>query len=84
MTSGAAPTGRRGWRSDGGDTAFQICLILKGLVGMALRQTPGVARGLLRLTGLDLALPNLGTQSWCRKARKVSIPVADRKGRCTG
>ena len=84
MTSGAAPTGRRGWRTDGGGTAIQTCLTLKGRVGMALRQTTGVARSLLRLTGLDRALPNLGTRSRCRKTRKVSIPVADHKGRCSG
>ncbi|MCA3442234.1 MAG: transposase [Rhodobacter sp.] len=84
MTSGAAPTGRRGWRPDGGDTAFQTCLTLKGRVAMALRQTTGVARGLLRLTGLDRAVPNLSRRSRCGKTRKVGIPVADHKGRCTG
>jgi hypothetical protein len=67
-----------------GHSLSDTCLTLNGLVGMALRQTTGVARSLLRLTGLDRALPNLGTPSRCRKTRKVSIPVADHKGRYTG
>lgn len=64
--------------------AIRTCLTLKGLPGMALRQRAGVARSLLRLTGLDRAVPNLGTPSRCRKTRQVNTPVADHTGRCSG
>jgi hypothetical protein len=39
MTWKAAPTGKRGRQPDYSDAAFQTCLTMKVLFGMALRQT---------------------------------------------
>jgi hypothetical protein len=43
MSWEAAPTGERGRQPDYSDAAFQTCLTMKVLFGMALRQTTGSA-----------------------------------------
>ena len=85
MIWAAAPTGRRGRQRDYGDAAIQTCLTMsegvpetiRGIVsartlfGMALRQTTGFVESLLRLVGLDWAVPFVG-QSFHRKACRSS------------
>ena len=63
MTWEAAPTGKRGRQPDYSDAAIQTCLTMKVLFGMALRQTTGFVESLLRLTGLDWAVPDFSTLS---------------------
>ena len=47
---------------------------MKGLFGMALRQTTGFVESLMRLIGLDWAVPDFSTLSRRQKTLKVSIP----------
>jgi hypothetical protein len=47
---------------------------------MALRQTTGVVESLLRLIGLDWAVPDFGTLSQRQKTRKVNIPCRGSDG----
>mgnify|MGYP006214498483 CR=1 FL=1 len=49
MSWDAAPTGRRGRQQTYSDAAIQMCLSMKVLFGMALRQTTGFVESLLRL-----------------------------------
>ena len=73
MTWQAAPTGKRGRQRDYGDAAIQTCLTMKVLFGMALRQTTGFVESLLRLIGLDWAVPDFSTLSRRQKTLKVNI-----------
>jgi hypothetical protein len=70
----AAPTGKRGRQPAYGDGAIQTCLTMKVLFGMALRQTTGFVESLLRLIGLDWAVPDFSTLSRRQKTLKVNIP----------
>ena len=74
MTWEAARTGKRGRQRDYSDAAIQACLIMKVLFGMALRQTTGFVESLLRLIGLDWAVPDFSTLSRRQKTLKVNIP----------
>ncbi|WP_112312277.1 IS5 family transposase [Pseudogemmobacter bohemicus] len=85
MTWEAAPTGKRRWGSvDGRRTTAippsQTCLTMKVLSGMALRQTTGFVESLLRLIGLDWAVPNFSTLSRRQKTLKVNIPYRGSQG----
>jgi hypothetical protein len=80
MTWEAAPTGERGRQRDYGDAAIQTCLTMKVLFGMALRQTTGFVESLLRLIGLDWAVPDFSTLSRRQKTLKVSIPYRGSDG----
>jgi hypothetical protein len=73
MTWEAAPTGKRGRQPDYSDAAIQTCLTMKVLFGMALRQTTGFVESLLRLIGLDWAVPDFSTLSRRQKTLKVNI-----------
>ncbi len=63
MMWGAAPTGKRGRQPDDSNAAIQTCLTMKVLFGMALRHTTGFVESLLRLIGLDWAVPDFSTLS---------------------
>jgi hypothetical protein len=63
MTWDAAPTGKCGRQPDYSDAAIQSCLTMKVVFGMALRQTTGCVESLLRLIGLDWAVPDFSTLS---------------------
>ena len=76
----AAPTGRRGRQQTYSDTAIQTRLTMKVLFGMALRQTTGFVGSLLRLTGLDWAVPDFSTLSRRQKTLKVNIPYRGSQG----
>ena len=80
MTWQAAPTGKRGRQPDLSDAAIQTCLTMKVLFGMALRQTTGFVESLLRLIGLDWAVPNFSTLSRRQKTLKVNIPYRGSDG----
>ena len=70
MTWEAAPTGKRGQQPDYSGAAIQTRLTMKVLFGMALRQTAGFVESLLRLIGLDWAVPDFST---------LSRPLPDRR-----
>lgn len=53
---------------------------MKILFGMALRQTTGFVEGLLRVVGLDRAVPDVGTRSHRQKTRAVNIPNRGSQG----
>ena len=59
---------------DDSDAAIQTCLTMKVLFGMALRQTTGFVESLMRLIGLDWAVPDFSTLSRRQKTLKVNIP----------
>ena len=80
MTWEAAPTGKRGRQPDYSDAAIQTCLTMKVLFGMALRQTTGFVESLLRLIGLDWAVPDFSTLSRRQKTLKVNIPYCGSDG----
>jgi hypothetical protein len=74
MTWEAAPTGKRGRQHAYRDAAIQTCLTMKVLFGMALCQTTGFVESLLRLVGLDWAVPDFSTLSRRQKSLKANIP----------
>ena len=80
MTWDAAPTSKRGRQPDYSDAAIQACLTMKVLFGMALRQTTGFVESLLRLIGLDWAVPDFSTLSRRQKTLKVNIPYRGSDG----
>ena len=80
MTWEAAPTGKRGRQPDYSDAAIQTCLTMKVLFGMALRQTTGFVESLLRLIGLDWAVPDFSTLSRRQKTLKVNVPYRGSDG----
>lgn len=76
MSWDAAPTGRRGRQQTYSDTAIQTCLTMKVLFGMALRQTTCFVESLLRLIGLNWAVPDFSTLSRRPKTLAVNIPYS--------
>ncbi len=80
MIWAAAPTGRRGRQQTYSNAAIQTCLSMKVLFGMALRQTTGFVESLLRLVGLNWAVPDFSTLSRRQKTLAVNIPYRGSKG----
>lgn len=76
----AAPTGKRGRQPDYRDAAIQTCLTMKVFFGLALRQTTGFVESLLRLVGLDWAVPDFSTLSRRQKTLNVNIPCRGSDG----
>ena len=76
----AAPTGRRGRQQTYSNAAIQTCLSMKVLFGMALRQTTGFVESLLRLVGLNWAVPDFSTLSRRQKTLAVNIPYRGSNG----
>ena len=74
------PTGKRGRQPLYSDAAIQTCLTMKVLFGMALRQTTGFLESLLRLVGLDWAVPDFSTLSRRQKTLSVTIPYRGSDG----
>ncbi len=74
MSWDAAPSVRRGRQQSYSDAAIQTCLTMKVLFGMALRQTTGFVESLLRLVGLDWAVPDFSTLCRRQKTLAVNIP----------
>ena len=62
----AAPSGKRGRQRTFSDAAIQFCLSIKCLFCLALRQSLGLVKSLLRLAGLD-----------CSGQCPISAPSAD-------
>ena len=73
-------TGKRGRQQQYSDAAIQTCLTMKVLFGMALRQTTGFVESLLRLIGLDWAVPDYSTLCRRQKMLVVDIPYRGSQG----
>ena len=69
----ARPTGKCGRQREFSDAAIQTCLTLKVLFGMPLRQTTGFVQSLLRLVGLEWAVPDFSTL--CRRQRTLNVSL---------
>jgi hypothetical protein len=80
MSWEAAPNGKRGRQPSYSDAAIQTCLTMKVLFGMALRQTTGFVESLLRLIGLNWAVPDFSTLCRRQKTLKVDIPFRGSQG----
>ena len=80
MAWAAKPTGKRGRQPVYSDAAVQICLTMKVLFGMALRQTTGFVESLLCLIGLDWEVPDFSTLSRRQKTLAVNIPHRGSQG----
>lgn len=74
------PGGKRGRQQQFSDAAIQACLTLKVLFGMPLRQTTGFVQSLLRLVGLEWAVPDYSTLCRRQKTLNVSLPYRGAKG----
>jgi len=72
------PSGRRGRQHQFSDAAIQVCLTLKVLFGMPLRQTTGFVQSLLQLAGLDWAVPDFSTL--CRRQKTLNVNLPYRGG----
>jgi len=70
----AEPSGRRGRQQAYSDAAIQVCLTLKVLFGLPLRQTTGFIESLLELVGLSWAVPDFSTLCRRQKTLAVNIP----------
>ena len=68
------PSGKRGRQQQFSDAAIQTCLTLKVLFGMPLRQTTGFVESLLKLVGLNWAVPDFSTLCRRQKTLNVSLP----------
>ena len=62
------------------DAAIQFCLTIKVLFKLPLRQTTGMAASLLKMAGLDWAVPDFSTLSRRQKTLKVNIPYRGSDG----
>ena len=67
----ADASGRRGRQQTYSDAAIQACLTFKVLFGLPLRQTTGFVESLLKLVGLDWAVPGFSTL--CRRQRTLTV-----------
>jgi Transposase DDE domain len=76
----AAPTGKRGRQPVFADAAIQVCLTLKALFGLPLRQTTGMVASLLDLAGLDWPVPDFSTLCRRQKSLTVHIPYRPSSG----
>lgn len=67
------PSGKRGRSPSFPDAAIQFCLMVKNLYGLALRQTTGMVRSLLKPAGLDWEVPDFSTLSRRQKHLQVTL-----------
>ena len=76
----AQPTDRCGQQPFYSDAAVQTFSAMKVLFCMALRQTTGFVESLLRLIGMDWAVPDFSTLSRREKTLAVNSPSRDSQG----
>lgn len=67
----ASHSGKRGAQRRYSDLAIEACLTLRVVFHLALRQTQGFVRSLLRLMQVDLPAPDFSTL--CRRAQSLEI-----------
>jgi hypothetical protein len=76
----AVPSGRRGRPATFSDAAIQTCLMLKALLGLALRQATGLVASLLKLARLNWPVPDFSTLCRRQKDLTVTIPYRPSSG----
>jgi hypothetical protein len=59
------------------DAAIQFCLAIKVLFKLLLRQTTGMVASLLRIAGLDWAVPDYTTL--CRRQKTLAVQIPYRR-----
>jgi hypothetical protein len=59
------------------DAAIQFCLTIKVLFKLPLRQTTGMVAGLLKMAGVDWAVPDYTTL--CRRQRTLAVQIPYRR-----
>ncbi len=69
----ATASGKRGRSPKFSDAAIQLCLTLKNLFGLALRQTTGLVQSVRQLNGLAWPVPNFSTL--CRRQLDLNVQV---------
>ncbi|TYC86897.1 IS5 family transposase [Novosphingobium sp. BW1] len=70
----SAPIGKRGRQPVVSDAAIQVCLTLKGVFRLPLRQPTGMVASLLEMAGLDWPVPDFSTLRQRQKTLLVEIP----------
>ena len=70
--------GKRGRQREFSDAAIQVCLTMKVLSGLPLRQTAGFVESLLRLAGLNWKVPDFSTL--CRRQKTLNVAIPYRGG----
>ncbi len=73
----AGKTGKRGRPETFSDAAVQVCLTLKVLFGLPLRQTVGLVESLIRMAGLDWPVPDYSTL--CRRQARLGVQIPYRR-----
>lgn len=73
----AGKTGKRGRPETFSDAAVQVCLTLKVLFGLPLRQTVGLVESLIRMAGLDWPVPDCSTL--CRRQARIGVQISYRR-----
>jgi hypothetical protein len=66
-------SGKRGRSPAYSETAIQLCLTIKNLFNLALREAMGMTQSLLELAGLDWQVPDYSTVSRRKKHLAVTI-----------
>lgn len=82
MTRLAPPEGSPGRPAVFLDAAIQFCLTIKVLCKLPLRQTTGMVASLLKMAGLDWAVPDYVTL--CRRQRTLAVQNPSRRRDSTG
>jgi hypothetical protein len=77
MTWLALPEGSPGRPAVFSDAAIQFCLTIKVLFKLLLRQPTGIVASLLKMAGLDWAVPDYTTL--CRRQRTLAVQIPYRR-----
>lgn len=72
----AAPRGRPGRPRRFSDSAIELCLTLKALFNLPLRQVTGLVASLIKLVGLDWPVPDYTTL--CRRQKTLAVGLGGR------
>ena len=73
----ARKNGKRGHPETFSDSAIQLCLTMKVLFGLPLRQTVGLVASLLEMAGLDWPVPDYSTL--CRRQARIAVQIPFRR-----
>lgn len=72
----SAPCGRPGRPMRFSNSAIELCLTLKGLFNLALRQATGLVASLLKMADLDWPVPDYTTL--CRRQKTLDVALGGR------
>jgi len=72
----SAPCGRPGRPAHFSDSAIELCLTLKALFNLPLRQATGLVASLLKLADLDWSVPDYTTL--CRRQKTLPVTLGGR------